>query len=109
MRKTSFILAAAAFGLATAAQADIRIDAKIVDQQRQIDAGKRSGKLSLAERRTLTNENRMIRRTVERYENSYGRFSAREKALVDGMLTRSQARINRLKNNRTRGPDDVPF
>ena len=109
MRKTLFILGMAALGTAGVAQADIRIDARQVNQQRQIDAVKRSGKLSLGERRILTNEQRAIKREEARFKRSYGRFTQREKAVIDGRLNRAQAHINRLKNNRRRGPDDVPF
>ena len=109
MRKTIFILGIAALGTASVAQADVRIDARQANQQRQIDAGKRSGKLSLGERRILTNEQRAIKREEGRYRASYGRFTQREKAVIDGRLDRAQAHINRLKNNRRRGPDDVPF
>lgn len=110
MRKTSTaLIALTLFGMAAPAIADVGIDVNIVDQQRQIDAGKRSGKLSLRERQILTNDIRTIKRTVERYENSGGRFTLREKAAVNAMLRRNQDKINRLKANRVRGPNDVPF
>lgn len=109
MRKTLIILGFAALATGSVAQADIRIDARQANQQRQIDAGKRSGKLSLGERRILTNEQRAIKREEARYKRSYGRFTPREKAVIDGRLNRAQAHINRLKNNRRRGPDNVPF
>jgi hypothetical protein len=110
MRKTGLTIALAALVATSApALADVRINARLIDLQRQVDAGKRSGKLSLRERRMLTNEIRAHRRTVERYENSYGRFTPREKVLVRADLDRTQARITRMKDNRERGPDSVPF
>ena len=109
MLKLTFIAVVASLGIGTAAQADIGIDLRQVNQQRQIDAGKRSGKLSLRERQTLTNEQRMIKRQESRYKASGGRFTNREEASIMAMLDRAQNNINRMKNNRTRGPDDVPF
>ena len=103
------LIAVALFGVTSPALANIGIDVNIVDQQRQVDAGKRSGKLSLRERQILTNDIRAIKRTVERYENSNGRFTRGEKAAVNAMLRRNQDKIDRLKNNRVRGPNDVPF
>jgi hypothetical protein len=110
MRKTSFALAAAAMvATSVPALADVGIDVRIVDLQRQVDAGKRSGKLSLGERVRLTNEIRATKRTVERYENSGGRFTRPEKRLVQNQLDRIQLRISTWKRNAVRGPNDVPF
>jgi hypothetical protein len=109
MRKLALIAVLGSLTISTVAQANVGIDVNIVDQQRQIDAGKRSGKLSLRERRVLTSDIRAIKRTVERYENSGGRFTRGEKATVNALLRRNQDKINRLKDNRVRGPNDVPF
>lgn len=107
MKKT-IIIALASLTIGTAAQADVGIDIRQANQQRQIDAGKRSGKLSLNERRILTNEQRAIKRQEARYRDSRPGFTNREQGLIQGMLDRSQAHINRLKDNRVRGPNDVP-
>ena len=109
MRKLVFITALTGLVMSTAAQADVGIDVRQANQQRQIDAGKRSGKLSLGERRALTNEQRAIKRQEANYRDSGGRFTNREQGRIMAMLDRSQAHINRLKNNRLRGPNDVPF
>lgn len=108
MRKLTFVAVLGSLALGTAAQADIGIDLRQANQQRQIDAGKRSGKLSLRERQTLTNEQRAIKQQEARYRDSGGRFTNREEAAIMAMLDRAQANINRMKNNRTRGPNDVP-
>jgi len=109
MRKLTLFAVLGSLAIGTAAQADIRIDARQLNQQRQIDAGKRSGKLSLNERRTLTNEQRTIKRQEASYQASGGTFTAREKAAINNLLDRAQRNINRMKDNRTRGPNDVPF
>ena len=106
--KMILMLTLASLAIGTAAQADVGIDIRQANQQRQIDAGKRSGKLSLREREILTNEQRAIKRQEARYRDSGGGFNNREQGLIQGMLDRSQAHINRLKNNRVRGPNDVP-
>ncbi len=108
MRKLTVITVLASLAVGTAVRADIGIDIRQINQQRQIDAGKRSGKLSLREREILTNEQRAIKRQEARYRNSGGRFSNREQGLIMAMLDRSQAHINRLKHNRVRGPNSVP-
>ena len=93
-----------ALGLGSAAQADIRIDARQANQQRQIDAGGRSGKLSRGERDRLTAQQRSIKRLERSYARSGGRFTDGEERRIMRMLDASQANINRLKNNRVRGP-----
>lgn len=108
MRKLTVITVLASLAIGTAVRADVGIDIRQINQQRQIDAGKRSGKLSLREREILTNEQRAIKRQEARYRSSGGRFSNREQGPIMAMLDRSQAHINRLKNNRVRGPNSVP-
>ena len=107
MKRILITLAGASLFVGTAAQADIRIDARQINQQRQIDAGKRSGKLTRAERDRLTAEQRTIKRAERRYARN-GISNAEERAL-NRMLDRSQAHIVRLKNNRvrTRGSLDI--
>lgn len=106
--KKIIIVALASLTLSTAVQADVGIDLRQANQQRQIDAGKRSGKLSLRERQILTNEQRAIKRQEARYRDSRPGFTNREQGLIMAMLDRSQAHIDRLKRNHVRGPNDVP-
>lgn len=103
MRKLTALLTIAALGLGvTPALADVGIDARQANQQRQIDAGGRSGKLSRRERTVLTNEQRMIKSREARLRTRGG-FGNRDQAVIMSMLDRSQAHIVRLKNNRERG------
>ena len=108
MRNLIFIAVLGSLALGTAAQADVGIDLRQANQQRQIDAGKRSGKLSRRERQILTNEQRAIKRQEARYRYSRPGFTNWEQGKIMGMLDRAQAHIDRLKRNRTRGPNDVP-
>ena len=107
MRKIILGLTVAALAIGTAAQADIKIDARQANQQRQIDAGKRSGKLSRAERDILTAEQHAIKRQEDRYSRSGRRMTDAEEAAIGRMLDRSQAHIERLKHNRVRGRHGV--
>jgi hypothetical protein len=107
MKKLTLALAVAGLSITTVAQADIRVDARQLNQQRQIDAGKRSGKLSPAERERLTAQQRSIERTKKQLERSGGRFTRAEVARVNAMLDKSQADIVRAKQNRTRGRNGI--
>ncbi len=109
MRKLALIAVLASFATSVPALANVGIDVRIVDLQRQIDAGKRSGKLSMGERVRLTNEIRGTKRLVERYENSGGRFTRAERRAVQNRLDRIQIHISGAKRNGVRGPNDVPF
>lgn len=107
MKKIIIALAVAGVSISTVAQADIRVDARQLNQQRQIDAGKRSGKLSRAERDRLTAQQRMIERSKKQLERSGGRFTDAEVRRVNQMLDKSQADIVRAKQNRTRGRNGI--
>lgn len=100
MKRTLIALVTASLFVGSAAQADIAIDARQANQARQIDAGKRSGKLTRRERDVLTAEQRMIKRVEKRL--SRGTIGERDENTLSRMLDRSQAHIIRLKNNRER-------
>ena len=108
MRKIVIALALGATALPATAFADLGIDVRQANQQRQIDAGKRSGKLTRRERDILTAEQRAIKREEGRLR-ARGGFNDRDKAVIARMLDRSAAHITRLKNNRarTRGSLDI--
>ncbi|WP_293884140.1 hypothetical protein [Sphingomonas sp.] len=107
MKKIVIALALAGLSIGTVAQADIRINARQANQQRQIDAGKRSGKLSRAERDRLTAQQHSIDRTKKQAERSGGRFTDAEVRRVNALLDRSQNDIVRAKHNRVRGRNGV--
>jgi hypothetical protein len=107
MKKIIIALGVAGLSLSTVAQADIRVDARQLNQQRLIDAGKRSGKLSPGERARLTAQLESINRTKKQLERSGGRFTKAEVARVNAMLDRSENDITRAKQNRTRGRSGV--
>jgi hypothetical protein len=108
MRKIIIALALGTVMVPATAFADVGIDARQANQQRQIDAGKRSGKLTRNERDVLTVEQRSIKREEGRLRMRGG-FSNRDQAYIGGLLDRAQRHIDRLKNNRvrTRGTLDI--
>ena len=107
MRMFKLVLAAATLSFGTVAVAGVGISARLTNQQRQIDAGKRSGKLSRGERNVLTNEQHMIKRTQDRLRARHGKLTGSDKTRVKAMLDRSQRHIERLKHNRRRGRHGV--
>lgn len=109
MRIFKLALAAATLSLSTVAVAvaGVGLNLRQSNEQRQIDAGKRSGKLSRGERDALTSEQHMIKRTQDRLKARHGKLTASDKARVKAMLDRSQRHIERLKHNRRRGRHGV--
>jgi hypothetical protein len=103
MKKSIIALAIAGVSISTVAQADIRIDARQANQQRLIDAGKRSGKLSRVERDRLTAQQQNIKRIEARLERSGGRFTRAEKDQINAMLDRSERDIEKAKRDGVRG------
>jgi len=103
MRNITFGLIIASLAVGTAAQADVGIDARQADQQRQIDAGKRSGKLSLRERQVLTKEQKQIKLAEARLRVRGNNLGERDEARLNAMLNKAQRHIDQLKNNRERG------
>ncbi len=101
MRKIAFALALASVAVPATVFADVGIDVRQANQQRQIDAGKRSGKLTRTERNRLTAEQYRIK-VIEGRLRARGGFSNRDQAYIQGRLDRAQAHITRLKNNRVR-------
>jgi len=106
------ILIAAALGalmFSTVAHADIGIDSRQLDQSRQIDAGKRSGKLSRRERGVLNQEQRSIKQVEARLRARGNNLSERDERRLGVLLDRAQAHIRQLKNNRERGRNGIHF
>ena len=108
MRKIIFGFAAAALAIgSTAALADISVDARQANQIRQIDAGKRSGKLSRRERDVLTAEQHRIAAVEARLKARGGKLGTADDRRLRTMLDNAQAHIDRLKNNRERGRNGI--
>lgn len=109
MKKIFIASALGALMFSTVAHADIGIDTRQLDQSRQIDAGKRSGKLSRRERDVLNQEQRNIKRVEARLRVRGNDLSERDERRLGVLLDRSQAHIIQLKNNRERGRNGIHF
>ncbi len=108
MQKYVIAFAIAALSVTTVASADVGIDIRQTNQQRLIDAGKRSGKLSRNERDILTREQYAIKAEEGRLRGRHnGRLTNADEARIMAMLDRSQRHITQLKNNRVRGRNGI--
>lgn len=106
-----FFIAAAigALALGGVAQADIGIDTRQADLQRQVDAGKRSGKLSIRERNILNAELRRIANVEAQLRARGNNLSERDERRIGAMLDKAQTHIRQLKRNRERGRTGIHF
>lgn len=84
------------------APATAAVNARQLNQQRNIDAGLRSGKLTRAEYNTLKTEQRLIERNQRRLARD-GNYSRRDKAAIHAQQDAAARNIDRLKANRRRG------
>ncbi len=101
MHKTLTAVIAALSLAAVAAPAAAAINARQLNQMRNIDAGVRSGKLTPREAATLRAEQRMIERTkhVLKSRNGYGDGDERR---IHRMQDAAARHIDRLKFNAAR-------
>lgn len=104
----TLILAAAAGLLAagTAVPAAAAINAQQLNQERRIDAGRRSGDLTPREARTLRAEQRLITREREQFAAD-GRLTRREKKITADRQDAAARHIQRLKDNGRRAPSKL--
>jgi hypothetical protein len=109
MKKIFIAAALSALTLGSVAQADIGIDVRQADLQRQVDAGKRSGKLSVRERNVLNAELRRISQVEAQLRARGNNLSERDERRVGAMLDKAQAHIRQLKQNRERGRNGIHF
>jgi len=107
MKKISIVAALAALTLGGVAQADIGIDSRQANLSRQVDAGKRSGKLSVRERNVLNNELRQIALVEAGLRARGNNLGERDERRLRVMLDKTQRHITQLKNNRERGRSGI--
>ena len=101
MNKTLTAIAAALSLAVVAAPATAAINSRQLNQERNIDAGVRSGKLTPHEAQTLRAEQRHIENTKHRLKrhNGYGDRDERE---IHRMQDQAARNIDRLKYNGAR-------
>ncbi len=109
MKKIFIAAALSALTIGGVAHADIGIDARQADLQRQVDAGKRSGKLSIRERNVLNAELRRIASVEAGLRARGNNLGERDERRLGVMLDRAQVHIRQMKQNRERGRNGIHF
>ena len=93
-------------GLTSPASAEVNV--RQFNQERRIDAGRRSGKLTAAEGRTLRNEQRAISRLGVRLRARHnGRLTAADSRLIKARQNAADRHILGQKYDRQRGGDHL--
>ncbi len=101
MNRIMLAMAAAATVATCSVPATAQVNVRQLNQERNIDAGVRSGKLTAREARNLRAEVRAIEHQKRVYQrNGYTRV---EKARIHTMQDRLATKIDRLKANGRRG------
>lgn len=103
MNKLILAATAALMAVGTALPAAAAVNARQLDQQRRIDAGARSGKLTPREVRTLKAEQRAIERRKAQLKLD-GRYSSSDKRQIAAMQDRAEAHIVGQKRDGQRAP-----
>ncbi|WP_076068903.1 hypothetical protein [Sphingomonas montana] len=99
------LLMLAALGLTTvaaAAPADAQVNRRQYSQERRIDQGIRSGRITPREAARLQRNQGRINGAEQRMRASGGRLTYRERQRLDNRQDRASGRIYRQKNNRRR-------
>lgn len=112
MRKMMMTMAIAAMGLSPVGgligSASAEVNARQFNQERRIDAGRRSGKLTAAEGKVLRDEQRAISRLGERLRARHnGRLTAADNRLIKQRQDAADRHILNQKYDRQRGSDHL--
>ena len=108
MKRTLIAIALGATTLAGGAQAIERpVNARQLNQERRIDAGVRSGKLSPREAARLKRQQAAIRADAAHRRATHGGLTARDKRLIHARQDSANATILQKKNNTVRGKDHL--
>lgn len=108
MRRILIAAALGALTLSGLASAQGPVNARQLNQERRIDAGKRSGKLTAAEARRLKAQQYAIKRDEDRMRARHGgKLTARDKRIIHARQEQANRAILRQKHNRHRGPNKL--
>jgi hypothetical protein len=108
MKKIIVALALGAVSVATAASAQGPVNARQLNQERRIDAGTRSGKLSPHEAARLKSQQHSISRQEDRLRARHGgHLTRRDKQIIHTRQARANQAILAKKHNRVRGKDHL--
>ncbi len=104
MKTILFAIGLAAIGLAGAASAADPVNLRQINQERRIDAGHRSGKLTRAETDRLKAQQASISHEEAAMRARHGgHLTARDKAIIHARQDRADRAILRQKNDAQRG------
>lgn len=104
MRNTLIAALAASLAVAAIAPAAAQINVRQVNQDRRIDAGHRSGKLSPAEYRQLKAQQRSITRLTARLRAQHGgKLTRADKRMIHDRQAEADRAITHQKHDRQRG------
>jgi uncharacterized protein HemX len=104
MKKVITAALFAALGLGTVAQAARPVNARQLNQERRIDAGTRSGKLTRAEAARLKSEQRAIAMERRRMKARHGgKLTARDKRTLHARQEAANRHILNQKHDGQRG------
>ncbi|TVV70599.1 hypothetical protein [Sphingomonas solaris] len=105
MKKTILTLGLAALTLGgVAASAEGPVNARQLNQERRIDAGKRSGKLTHAEAARLKSQQAAIKREEDRMRARHGgKLTAQDKRIIHARQEQANRAILQQKQDSQRG------
>lgn len=104
MRKALMALAAATLTIATALPAVAQVNVRQLNQERRIDAGRRSGKLTVAEASRLKAQQRAVQRLEASLRAKHGgRLTAADKRMIHDRQAEADRAITHQKHDRQRG------
>ena len=110
MRKSNITGALVAIVSTLAAPSFAAINVNQINQQRLIDAGNRSGKLSNGETRQLKNQQRaIVREEAHMRARHGGHLTRRDERILHRQQHQAKHDIKALKHNGVRGKDHLPF
>ena len=108
MKKIIAAIALGAIGLTSIAQAAPIVNARQANQERRIDAGKRSGKLTHSEAARLKAEQRAIAMEEKRMRARHGgKLTARDKRIIHARQEAANRHILNQKQDSQRGPNKL--
>ncbi|WP_267395748.1 MULTISPECIES: hypothetical protein [unclassified Sphingomonas] len=108
MRKMIMAMSMAALTMAAAANAERPVNARQLNQERRIDAGTRSGKLTHSEASRLKSEQRSIANLKTRLKARHGgHLTAADKRLIHRKQERANSHILAQKRDAQRGKNHL--
>lgn len=107
MRKMVMAMMLGAMAVGGVAEVQAAVNVRQLNQQRRIDAGKRSGKLSPREYATLKAEQRAIERRQAQLKARHGKLTDADKREIAAMQDRADRHILSQKHDAQRGKNHL--